>query len=554
MSSYDYVIVGAGSAGCLLANRLSANEARVLLLEAGGTDRRPEVWIPAAFPNQFQTAIDWNLMSEPEPGLFSRRLFLPRGKMLGGSSSMNAMLYARGNHADYDGWEREHGARGWRYADVLPYFKRHEANAEIRDAYHGDSGELHVTQRRWLSPHWESFIGAAEAVGIERNPDYNGARQEGGSLLQTTTKGGRRWSAADAFLRPVLRRRNLKLVSGALVHRVVIERSRAVGVEYEHDGQRTVARADREVVLSAGAYGSPQLLMLSGIGPAARLREVGIHQLVESPSVGLNLQEHPFGFCNWRCNDPLTLDDASNPRYLAQWASTRRGKLSSTIAEAVLHWRSDPALSTPDFQIYFAPVFFWDHGFRKLGAPAISIGFSLQAPESRGEIRLRSAKPGDPPRILNNLLSRRIEVAAMLRAIELIEELASKRPLVSLLGERINPGREVRSRDQLIEWLRATCEHLYHPACSCRIGPPNVGVVDPELRVHGVDGLRVADASVMPAITSGNTNAPTYMIAERCAALMLGQSYAAAQIPEHASVPGAAGATRGARARRGARR
>ncbi|MGO9900323.1 MAG: GMC family oxidoreductase [Solirubrobacteraceae bacterium] len=524
MSSYDYVIVGAGSAGCLLANRLSAGGARVLLLEAGGSDRRPEVKIPAAFPNLFQTPIDWNFMSEPEPGLCFRRLFLPRGKMLGGSSSMNAMLYARGNRADYDGWEREYGARGWRYDEVLPYFKRHEANAEIRDAYHGNSGELHVTRRRWLSPHWEAFLGAAEAVGVEHNPDYNGARQDGGSLLQTTTKGGRRWSAADAFLRPVLRRKGLELVSKALVHRVVIKSSRAVGVEYEHDGQRSVAQAQREVVLSAGAYGSPQLLMLSGIGPPAHLRELGIDLLVDSPNVGMHLQEHPFGFCNWRSNDPLTLDDAANPRYLAQWASTRGGKLSSTIAEAVLHWRSDAALGAPNFQIYFAPVFFWDHGFRKLGMPAISIGFSLQAPESRGEIRLRSAHAGDPPRIFNNILSRRIEVSAMLRALELIEELASKRPLVSLLGERINPGPAVRRREQRIEWLRATCEHLYHPSCSCRIGSPSDGVVDPELRVHGVEGLRVADASVMPRITSGNTNAPTYMIAERCSALMLGES------------------------------
>ncbi len=517
------MIVGAGSAGCLLANRLSASGARVLLLEAGGSDRRPEVKIPAAFPSQFQTAIDWNFMSEPEPGLFSRRLFLPRGKMLGGSSSMNAMLYARGNRLDYDRWERDYGARGWRYDAVLPYFKRHEANAEIRDGYHGNSGELHVTQRRWLSPHWESFIGAAEAVGLEQNPDYNGARQDGGSLLQTTTKGGRRWSAADAFLRPALKRGSLELVSKALVHRVVFKRMRAVGVDYEHDGKRVVAQAEREVVLSAGAYGSPQLLMLSGVGPQAHLREIGIDQLVQSPNVGMHLQEHPVGFCNWRCNDPLTLDDATNPLYLAQWASTRRGKLSSTIAEAVLHWRSDPSLSAPNFQIYFAPVFFWDHGFRKAGMPAISIGFSLQAPESRGEIRLRSANAGDPPRILSNILSRRIEVSAMLKAIDLIEELASKRPLVSLLGERLNPGPAVRSREQRIEWLRATCEHLYHPSCSCRIGSPSDGVVDSELRVHGVEGLRIADASVMPRITSGNTNAPTYMIAERCSALMLGR-------------------------------
>jgi choline dehydrogenase len=450
MSSYEYVIVGAGSAGCLLVGRLSAAGARVLLLEAGGSVRRPEVKVPAPFPNQFQTARDWNFMSEPEPALFGRRLSLPRGRMLGGSSSMNAMLYTRGNRADFDAWASEHDARGWDYAEVLPYFTRHEANVEIHDEFHGTTGELPVTQDRWLSPHWSKFIQAAEAIGIERNPDYNGALQEGASLFQTTTKGGRRWSAADAFLRPALKGKNLELASRALVHRIVIAGGRAVGVEYERGGARQVARAEREVVLSAGAYGSPQLLMLSGIGPADHLREFGIVLHVDSPQVGSHLQEHPAAFCNWHSNDPRTLDDASQPRHLVQWLATRKGKLSSTVAEA--------------------------------------------------------------------------EIDAMLQALDLIEELAAKPPLAGVLGERLNPGGSVRRRQQRIEWLRATGEHLYHPVGSCRMGPPDDGVVDPELRVYGLEGLRVADASVMPRITSGNTNAPTYMIAERCAAIMLGHT------------------------------
>ena len=537
MTSYDYVIVGAGSAGCLLANRLSANGSRVLLVEAGGSDRRPEVKVPAAFPNQFQTTLDWNFMSEPEPGLFGRRLFLPRGKMIGGTSSMNAMLYVRGNRADYDAWERDYGASGWGYEQVLPYFKRHEANAELRDGYHGTTGELHVTQQRWLSPHWEKFIGAAEAMGIDRNPDYNGASQDGASVFQTTTKGGRRWSGADAFLRPALKRDNLELVSKALVHRVVLSQGRAVGVEYERGGTRVVAHAEREVVVCAGSYGSPQLLMLSGIGPADHLRDIGVQPLVDSPNVGRHLQEHAVAFCNWHSNDPLTLDDASRPRYLMQWLATRKGKLSSTVAEAVIHWRSDSTLSAPDFQIYFAPVYFWEHGFRKTGTPAITLAAALQAPESRGEVRLRSAKPTDHPRVLNNLLCSDAEIEAMLRALDLIGELATQEPLARLLGERLNPGDTVRSREDRIAWLRAAAEHFYHPACSCRIGPADDGVVDPELRVHGVEGLRVADTSVMPRITSGNTNAPTYMIAERCAALMLDRAPASAVQPERA-VPG----------------
>ena len=318
-----------------------------------------------------------------------------------------------------------------------------------------------------------------------------------------------------------MKRANLHVATGALAHRIVLRGSRAVGVEYEQDGSRALAGAEREVVVCAGSYGSPQLLMLSGIGPAEHLRSVGVDPLIDAPNVGQHLQEHPFAFCNWLANDPTTLDDAAGWRNLAQWAALRRGKLTSTIAEAVIHWRSDPSLQSPDFQIYFAPVFFWDHGRRKLGVPAMSIGCSLQVPESRGEVRLRSARASDPPRILNNILSLRSEVQAMLRAFELVDELVTRRPLAGLLGERVNPGPGLSAREQRTEWLRATCEHLYHPACSCRIGPPSEGVVDYELRVHGLEALRVADASVMPQVTSGNTNAPTYMIAERCAALML---------------------------------
>lgn len=516
------MIVGAGSAGCLLANRLSTSGARVLLLEAGGSDRKPEVRAPAAFPNQFQTGLDWNYMSEPEPALFGRRLFLPRGKVIGGSSSMNAMLYARGNRSDYDRWESELGATGWSYDAVLPHFKRHERNAEHRDAYHGLSGELHVTERRWLSHSWEPFVAAAETAGIPFNPDYNGASQDGASLFQTTTHAGRRWSAADAFLRPALKGENLKLVSKALVRRIVIERGRATAVEYERRGKRQTARAQREVILSAGTYASPQLLLLSGVGPADHLREVGIDPLVNAPQVGRNLHDHVAAFCTWRSRDPVTLDDASSPRYLAQWLLAHRGKLTSTIAEAVIHWRSDPSLPAPDFQIYFAPVYFWEHGFRKTGTPALTIGPVLQAPVSRGHVRLRSADPTDHPRILNNMLSQDAEVDTIVAALDLIEELVAREPLARLVGEQLNPGGAIRGRDERIAWLRATCEHLYHPVGTCRIGPEGEGVVDPELRVYGVEGLRVADASVMPRITAGNTNAPTYMIAERCAALMAG--------------------------------
>jgi len=526
--SHDYVVVGAGSAGCVLANRLSADGARVLLLESGGSDRRLAVKAPAAFPTLFQGPADWNYLSEPEPGLHGRRWYLPRGRMLGGSSSMNTMLYVRGNRTDYDGWASEHGATGWSYDEVLPYFKRSEDNAEIRDSYHGVGGELHVTRKRWLSPHWEPFVESAVATGIERNDDCNGARQDGATLLQTTTKGGRRFSAADAFLKPARKRENLEVVTGAHARRVLLDGDRAVGVEYDYGGTTHTARAEREVIVSAGAYASPQLLMLSGIGPAEHLREHGIEPLVDSPNVGSHLMEHPMCFINWHAKSAATLDDAASPRYLMPWLLFGRGKLSSTIAEAAIHWRSQDGLAAPDFQILLGPVYFWEHGFRKTGAPALTMALSLFAPVSRGSVRLRSADPTDHPRILNNSLTADSEVDAMLRAIELGRDIGSRPPFSRVLGEELNPSKGLRSREDLVGWLRATCEHEYHPTCTCRIGSPEDGVVDAELRVHGVAGLRVADASVMPKIPAANTHAPTVMIAERASDLVLGKAPPAA--------------------------
>jgi choline dehydrogenase len=520
MPSYEYVVIGAGSAGCVLANRLSGAGASVLLLESGGSSRHLGVKAPAAFSTLFQTPRDWNYLSESEPALFGRRLYLPRGRMLGGSSSMNAMMYVRGNRADYDGWARD-GASGWSYDEVLPYFKRSEDNAEFRDLYHGVGGEQHVTGKRWLSSHWEPFLESAAAAGVPRIADCNGAQQDGGVLVQTTTRGGRRWSAADAFLAPARKRSNLSITTDAHVSRIVLESGRAVGVEYGRGGETETARAEREVILSAGAYGSPQTLMLSGVGPADHLREHGIEVRVDQPNVGAHLQEHPMALVNLRCATSDTLDDAAAPKYLLPWLLGGRGKLSSNVAEAALHWRSESSLPSPDFQFVFGPVYYWQHGLRKATAPALSIGPVLIRPTSRGSVRLRSADPGDHPRILNNLLGSDAEVEAMLRALELARDIASKPPFGTHVVEELNPAATVRSREELTAWLRATCEHEYHPTCTCRIGSPGDGVVDPELRVHGVEGLRVIDASVMPSITSGNTHAPTLMIAERGSDLVL---------------------------------
>lgn len=521
MASHDYIVVGAGSAGCVLANRLSARGASVLLLESGGSSRHLGVRAPAAFPTLFQTPRDWNYLSEPEPSLYGRRLFLPRGRMLGGSSSMNAMMYVRGHRSDYDGWAAE-GADGWGYEQVLPYFKRSENNAEFGEPYHGKDGELHVTSRRWLSRHWEPFLASASELGVRRIADCNGAEQEGGSLIQATIRGGRRVTAADAFLSSGVRRRTgLTIESGAHVHRVLIDHGRATAVRYERAGQILTASAEREIILSAGAYGSPQLLMLSGVGPAAHLREHGIEVLIDQPNVGSHLQEHPFALVNWRCRSGDTLDDAASPKYLLPWLVGGRGKLSSNVAEAALHWKSDPSLRAPDFQIVFGPVYFWEHGFRKTGAPALSAGMAYIGPSSRGTVRLRSADPADHPRIVNNLLSQEHEMQAMLRALDLVRQIATQPPFSAHIEEELNPSAGLRNRRQLTSWLRATCEHEYHPSCTCRIGSPEDGVVDPQLRVHGVEALRVIDASVMPRVTSGNTNGPTLMIAERGAAVVL---------------------------------
>jgi choline dehydrogenase len=518
MGEYDYLIVGAGAAGCVLAHRLSAEGASVCVMESGGNDRHLGVKAPAAFPTLFQSARDWNLLSEPEPGLYGRRWYLPRGRMIGGSSSMNAMFYVRGHRSDFDRWVEDFGATGWGYDEVLPLFKRSERNREIRDNYHGQDGELNVTRKRWLSSYWEPFLDAAGAAGIPRTDDYNGEQMEGASLLQITTRRGRRHSAAEAFLKPVRKRENLTVQTDTHVRRVLVENGRAVGVEHAAGAER----ARREVIVAAGAYGSPQLLMLSGVGPADHLREHGLDVLVDNPNVGRHLQEHPMAFVNWRVRGD-TLDDAANPKYLAPWALAGRGKLSSNIGEGVVHWRSDPSLPAPDFQIVQAPVYFWEHGFRKTGAPALTMGAAYLGPQSRGTVRLRSADPADHPRVLNNALTSPGEVEAMLRALELIREIASKPPLRDLLEEELNPSATIRTAEDLTDWLRATCEHEYHPSCTCRMGPPEDGVVDAELRVHGVEGLRVADASVQPRIVSANTQAVTLMIAERGSDLLLGR-------------------------------
>ncbi len=521
MTSTDYLVVGAGSAGCVLAARLSEDPAvRVTLLEAGGRDRHPNIKIPAAFAKQFKTKLDWDYATEPEPACEGRSIFLPRGKALGGSSSMNAMLYVRGRPLDYDLWEAK-GCPGWGWEAVRPYFLRAEDNGRGPSEHHAVGGPLRVEDERSPRPLTGRFLAAAEAAGIPRIDDYNGPEQDGAALAQVTQRGGRRWSAADAYLRPAMKRPNLDVVTGAHVLRLELEGDRVVGVRWRDGrGDEQVARAEREVILSAGAFGSPQILMLSGIGPAGHLREVGVEVAVDAAGVGANLQDHPYVVGVWDVPGGGSLADAEKPKAVAEWLLRRTGPLSSTVGEAFAFVRSRPGLPAPDLQFHFAPAYFVDNGFETYDGHAVTLGPVLVTPRSRGSVRLRSADPAAKPRILTNSLAEPEDVAAIVAGLRLGREIAAAEPLASVLGREIYPGAGVDTEADLEADVRRRVELLYHPVGTCRMGSDEGAVVDPELRVRGVEGLRVADASVMPVIPGGNTNAPTIMVAEKAADLV----------------------------------
>jgi choline dehydrogenase len=521
-SGHDYIVIGAGSAGCAVAARLSENpDADVLLVEAGGSNRKLEVRAPLAFSKQFHSKLDWDYWTEPEPHLYGRRIFSPRGKMLGGSSSMNAMIYIRGNKLDYDAWA-EAGAAGWSYDDVLPLFKRAENNEQLDDEFHSRGGPLNVTRIKDVDPVCTALVDAAASLGVPRNDDFNGARQDGVGQFQVNHRRGMRFSSAEAYLKPARKRSNLTVQSNALVTKVIVERGRAVGIELT-DGKGNAERVDAgvEVILAAGAFNTPALLQHSGIGAADYLRSVGVSPVANLPAVGENLMEHPIVYVNYELADgQVGMFDAEEPKYVAKWLLRRRGKLASNFAECGAHIRTDPTMPAPNFQLLFGAGFFFEHGLVPWDAPAGVIATSLIAPRSRGSVRIRSADPSRKPAVTYNMLSERSEMDEMIDAVERAREIAAAGPARSMLGAEITPGPEIRTREQIEDWIRSSCQHTYHPSCTARIGSPEDGVVDPELRVHGVDRLRVADASVMPTVTRGNTHAPTVMIGERCAELL----------------------------------
>jgi choline dehydrogenase len=532
MSSADIVIVGAGSAGCVLANRLSEDpDVRVLLLEAGPKDRSPNIKIPAAFAKQFHTKLDWDYVTEPEPHVDGRELYVPRGRSLGGSSSMNAMLYVRGRPLDYDLWERQ-GARGWGWDDVLPYFLRSERNCRGASEFHGADGELVVSEQRSPRRFCRTLLEATEAAGIPRIADYNGPEQDGVAWFQVNQKAGRRWSAADAFLRPALSRENLEVVTGAHVLGLELDGDRITGVRYARGrrGGVQVARAAREVVLCAGAIGSPQLLQLSGIGDPADLEAVGVPVRHALPGVGRNLQDHPFVTVLWElAGEQDTLYKADSPKRAAEWLLRRSGPLSSSVAEICAFVRTRPGLPAADIQFHMGAAYYEDHGAEEFDGHAGVIAPVLVSPQARGKVWLRSADPTAKPRILTNTLSEPDDVRSLVDGMRMAREIAEQEPLRSAIARELKPGPDATTQEDLEADLRRRLMLIYHPVGTCRMSDEgDDAVVDSELRVHGLQGLRVVDASVFPVIPGGNTNAPTIMVAEKAADLIRGRVQAGA--------------------------
>ncbi|NOZ33385.1 MAG: choline dehydrogenase [Alphaproteobacteria bacterium] len=533
--TFDYIIVGAGSAGCVIANRLSADRnARVLLIEAGSKDANPLFRLPMLMGKLFQSGIyNWGYHTEPEPFLNDRSLYWPRGKVLGGTSTINGMIYVRGNRNDYDRWAQM-GLPGWSYDEVLPAFRRSEGHIQRQDEFHNADGELTVCRARGVNPMHDVFVDAGVVAGHRRNDDFNGENQEGVGKFDFNIRAGKRWSTSFAFLRPAMARENLTVETGALTEKILVENGRAVGITVTVNGQTRKIHAEREVIISAGTVNSPQLLMLSGIGPADELRQHDIETVVDLPGVGKNMQDHVDCVMAWECTRPVSLyKDLRADRILvslAQGMMFGEGVATTFPYESGAFLKSSAGQIAPDIQLHFMPALestanlYIPNPFRKRDPNVVNHGFSLRVgpvnPQSRGEITLRSANPNDAPKIQANYLKSKFDIDTMITGIAMARDIIAQKPMAPFRGKELAPGADLENDSEITSWLRANAMTTFHPVGTCKMGKDTMAVVNEKLKVRGVEGLRVADASIMPIISSGNTNAPAIMIGEKMAEII----------------------------------
>ena len=529
MEQFEFIVVGGGSAGCVMANRLSADpKNRVLLLEAGPEDTSFWIHVPLGYGKTIRDPrVNWLFESEPEPGLDGRRDFLARGKVLGGSSSINGMIYMRGQPQDYDHWAQL-GNRGWSYQDVLPLFKMMESYEGGSDEYRGRDGLLKVTDSPQITPFFEKLIQSAEKIGIKRNPDYNGAEQEGIAMTQATINKGRRQSTAYCYLDPARGRPNLTIETGAMAASLILEGKRCVGVRYTVHGQPREARATREVIVSSGSINSPKLLELSGIGQPDLLREHGIELRHELPGVGENLRDHYSPRMRFSITEKdATFNDKGRGwklvREVMNYALTRKGFMAMSSVPIRMYFRTREGLDSPDATISVMPFLAErvNRERRIARQRGVTMNINVLRSDSRGSIHIKSADPDEPPAINFNFLSSELDRTGVIIAMRKGRELMAAPPVSDIVGEELAPGPAYQTDEELLEWVRNNAETTYHPVGTCKMGQDAMAVVDDQLRVHGIEGLRVADASIMPTLTSGNTNAPSIMIGEKCSVMVL---------------------------------
>jgi len=530
IDEFDYIIAGAGSAGCVVANRLSADPSkRVLLLEAGGRDWYPWIHVPVGYFKTLHNPLtDWSYKTQPDPGLNNRSIDWPRGKTLGGSSSINGLLYIRGQSQDYDHW-RQMGNAGWSYADVLPYFKKSERYENGADEFHGSDGPLSVSNMRVTRKICDALIDAAEETGLPRNRDFNSGDQEGAGYFQLTARNGRRCSTAVAFLNPVRHRKNLQITTHALVEGLIFEGTKTSGITFSVKGEHRQAnlKPGGEIILSSGAIGSPQILQLSGIGAGAKLRNLDIPVVRDLPGVGENLQDHLQIRSVFEVNVP-TLNEEINSFFRRMWIGmryvlTRTGPMSMGASQVCIFARSRPGLETPDIQYHFQPLSAEKPGIEMHDFPGVTLSVCQLRPESRGTIDLISPDPKVYPSINPNYLSTPLDEQTAIDALKHTRKLTTSQSLSPYIVREVLPGEGIQTDAELLDAARNIAQTIYHPTSTCKMGPVNddMAVVDERLRVHGIQGLRVADASIMPSITSGNTNAPTIMIGEKAADMII---------------------------------